>query len=121
MIENYFSDKELSCKCCGVNGFKESTLLKLNKLRSMLGEPIILSSAYRCRAYNDLMGFTQTHATGQAGDIPCSHNKAVEILKLALICGFTGIGVKQKGNGRFIHLDDLPELPHRPRPHLWSY
>ncbi len=120
---NYFSEKELSCPCCGVNGFKKETLKKLNLLREACGFPITLNSAYRCEAYNTLKGYTQTHATGQAVDPGVSHKQAFKLLELAPKFGFTGIGFRQKGSvsGRFMHLDDLPEIPGRPRPHVWSY
>jgi hypothetical protein len=42
-------------------------------------------------------------------------------MRLALAKGFTGIGVQQKGGGRFIHLDNLPNGPGQPRPTVWSY
>jgi len=120
---NYFSEKELACPCCGVNGFKQETLGRLNKLREACGFPMSLNSAYRCEAYNSLKGFTQTHATGQAVDIRVSHKKSFKVVELAPKFGFTGIGFKQKGpvSGRFIHLDDLEEVAGRPRPHVWSY
>lgn len=35
--------------------------------------------------------------------------------------GFTGIGIKQHGDNRFIHLDDLREPDHAPRPTIWTY
>jgi hypothetical protein len=35
--------------------------------------------------------------------------------------GFTGIGIAQKGEGRYVHLDDLPSVEGQPRPTLWSY
>ena len=35
--------------------------------------------------------------------------------------GFTGIGVNQKGNSRFIHLDIADHSEERPRPTVWSY
>jgi hypothetical protein len=43
------------------------------------------------------------------------------VLKLALEAGFTGIGVAQKGSGRFMHLDDLLNDEGQPRPTIWSY
>jgi len=46
-----------------------------------------------------------------------SRAQAHRLLVLACAAGFTGIGVAQKGNGRFIHLDDLQEG----RPAVWSY
>lgn len=119
----YFSEIELSCPCCGVNNFDQITLEKLNNLRHECGFPFIVSSAYRCKAYNQRKGFTQTHATGRAIDIVASHNKSYDILTKARKYGFTGIGVSQKGepSKRFIHLDDLPNSASRPRPHVWSY
>ena len=84
---------------------------------------MIMTSGYRCPAYNEKMGYTQTHSTGQAGDTSCSHKEALKILIAAITVGFTGIGVMQKGSSRFIHLDDLAEdlSIGRPRPHIWSY
>jgi len=118
---NYFTEKELSCPCCGVNGFNPITLKKFNALRRFLDFSMPMNSGYRCRAYNTLKGYTQTHATGQAGDIACTHKQAVLINIHHSVFGFTGIGIQQKGNGRFVHLDDLDEAPGRPRPHIWSY
>ena len=119
---NFFSDRELSCKCGKCESkFKISTIEKLNGLRSDCGFPFIISSGYRCSDYNKQIGATQTHATGQAVDILCSHIEAFEIITKAQKFGFTGIGVKQKGNKRFIHLDDLSSAEKRPRPHIWSY
>ena len=118
---NYFTDEELSCKCCNENKFNPRTIDRLNALRDFCGFPFVISSAYRCEAYNKLKGYTQTHATGQAVDIATSHKKAYDIITNAEQFGFTGIGINQKGKGRFIHLDDLTELSNRPRPHIWSY
>lgn len=122
--KNYFSEKELSCPCCGVNGFNPSTLFKLNLIRELAGFSINMSSGYRCPAYNKLSGYTDTHSTGQAADIICHHKQAVTLTRLAIQVGMTGFGVKQHGDPkrRFLHFDDLPEeLPRRPRPHQWSY
>ena len=121
--KNYFTDEELACPCCRVNGFEPTTLTKLNALREACGFPIPLNSAYRCEAYNKACGFTQTHATGQAVDPRVSHKQAAKLNELAPKFGFTGIGVSQKGavSGRFMHLDDLDAAPGRPRPHIWSY
>lgn len=121
-MKNYFTEEELSCPCCGVNGFNPETLKRFNVLRELLGEALPMTSGYRCGAYNKARGWTQTHATGQAGDLGVSHITAYLVIKEAPKLGFTGIGVKQKGNRRCIHLDDLPAmLPDRPRPHIWSY
>jgi len=121
-MTEYFSHKELACPCCGRQEMKPKTRARFNALREDVGFPMYMTSGYRCPQYNTEKGYTQTHATGQAGDIACSHGKALIILSKALEHGFTGIGVQQKGVRRFIHLDDLDELfPTRPRPHIWSY
>ena len=61
------------------------------------------------------------HTSGLAVDIGASHEKAYIILKLAMQRNLPGIGINQKGNGRFIHLDISEPEENRPRPHLWSY
>lgn len=120
---SYFNESELACPCCGETAYNDETLVKLNALRHECGFPFIVSSAYRCRSYNNRKGYTQTHATGHAIDIVVSHDRAYEVLTKARQFGFTGIGVSQKGepSKRFIHLDDLPNAVGRPRPHVWSY
>jgi uncharacterized protein YcbK (DUF882 family) len=58
------------------------------------------------------------HTTGRATDFGISHVRALELLRHAVGMAFTGIGINQKGSGRFIHLDDLDTVP---RPHIWTY
>lgn len=120
-MTEYFTHKELACHCCDRQEFNPDTRAKFNALREDVGFPMNMSSGFRCPQYNTEMGYTQTHATGQAGDIECSHKQAFEIVKKAFKHGFTGIGIKQKGSKRFVHLDDLTQLSGRPRPHIWSY
>jgi len=62
-----------------------------------------------------------THATGLAVDILCRGTEAYKIITHAKEYGFTGIGVNQKGNSRFIHLDIADHSEERPRPTVWSY
>lgn len=121
VIKNFFSEGELACKCCGANDMNIDFIDRLNMLRALLGFPLQVTSGYRCHEYNEKMGYTQTHSTGHAVDIACSHKQSYAILKQATRYGFHGIGIKQKGGGRFIHLDDLEEAEGRPRPHIWSY
>ena len=55
------------------------------------------------------------HSTGLAADIGISGSEAVTLLRLALDAGFRGVGVQQKGSGRFLHVDL------RETPTIWSY
>ena len=117
----HFSEKELRCKCgCGRSDMDVSFLARLETLRHEINKPIILTSAYRCPKYNDKVSTTGQagpHTRGRAVDVAVFGADAFKIVKLAMLFGFTGIGIKQKGNSRFVHLDDLQD----PRPRIWSY
>jgi len=96
---------------------------KLNDLRLAFGKPMKITSGFRdvthpIEAKKNTPG---AHTTGQAADIAVSREDAFDLLSLALTKGFTGIGIQQKGSGRFIHLDTLKNSPERPRPTIWSY
>lgn len=123
----FYSNEELRCTCCGENAMQQSSLYRLDSAIVEAGLQNNLphmNSAYRCEHHNKVMGYTQTHASGHAFDLRCSHKVAFKLMNACLTKGFTGFGVKQKGDHkrRMIHVDDLPEaLPRRPRPHVWSY
>lgn len=122
----YFSPNELKCKCgkCGSTGDEMDFefMNQLAKLREKVGA-LVLSSAYRCPDYNAKVsstGLNGPHTTGCAADISCRGERALFILSNAFKLGFTGIGISQNGNARFIHLDTLT-APKYPRPNIWSY
>ena len=56
-----------------------------------------------------------------AVDILCRGSEAYKIITHAQEYGFTGIGVNQKGNSRFIHFDIADHTEEKPRPTVWSY
>lgn len=120
----HFSHAELACKC-GCNFLPAQDFMdKVEALRVAVGFPMRVTSAARCPAHNARVsgtGRTGPHTTGRAIDLGVSHGQAHAVLSKALEMGFTGIGVQQKGGGRFIHLDDLPNAPGQPRPTVWSY
>ena len=97
---------------------------KVEKLRIRYGMPMEVTSAARCPDYNEQVsktGRTGPHTTGRAIDIGVRGLQSWLLLRLALEEGFTGIGVNQKGDARFIHLDDLPNAEGQPRATIWSY
>jgi uncharacterized protein YcbK (DUF882 family) len=123
MSWQHFTERELACSHCGACEMDEKFMKRLGILRLAFGAPMIVSSGYRCpdhpiEARKDAPG---AHATGSAVDIAVSGHAAHRLLKLALEYGFSGIGVQQRGDGRFLHLDTLPNSPGRPRPWVWSY
>ena len=124
-IYKYFSDKELSCHgvdCCGgLADMNHVFMIKLLAMRRELGFPFYITSAYRCPQHNSRIsstGDTGPHTTGQAVDILCMGHNAYRLIESALRHGMTGIGIKQKGPQRFIHVDDITGPV---RPWIWSY
>lgn len=120
----HFKSAELVCKC-GCGRLPEQSFMdKVERLRMRCGFPMPVTSGFRCPEYNAKVSSTGAwgpHTTGRAIDIGVSHGRALELVRMALTSGFTGIGIKQHGAGRFIHLDDLPDGEKQPRPVIWSY
>ena len=118
------SINEFRCKGDGVVKMEAEFLDRLQMLRDRYGKPMRIMSGYRSPAYNAKVSHTGEngpHTTGRAVDVLVDRADALKMLRLAIECGFTGIGVAQKGptGSRFLHLDDLV-APH-PRPNIWTY
>lgn len=118
-----FQSYEFACSHTGKNGMKPGFMEKLQALRTEYGKPMTVTSGYRHPTHpiEARKASPGAHASGRAADIAVSGGDAMKIIELALKHGFTGIGVNQKGAGRFIHLDDLKHESDRPRPWVWSY
>ena len=119
----YFQYSEFDQKGLVASGKKfmdKQFLINLDALRHRCGFPFIITSGYRSPEYNNEVsstGLTGAHTTGKAADIAISRQNAYTLLREALHMGcFTGIGVKQKGGGRFIHLDSVDGSNR-----IWSY
>ena len=125
MTWQYFDRDEFACRCgCGRNEIQNRLVDLLDGLRDRVGFPLLVTSGYRCPAENNRIsttGLMGPHTTGLAADLGVSRHRAHDVLRVAFPLGFTGIGVKQKGGGRFVHLDLLTEPDHAPRPTVWSY
>lgn len=122
----YFNLSEFTCKCnCETNEMDLEVVSELDRMRLLLGFPLIVTSGYRCP--NHLAERRKStgpgpHTTGHAVDILLRGARADKFLGLVYERGFfTGKGFSQRGNKRFIHVDNCESLPKRPRPHIWSY
>jgi zinc D-Ala-D-Ala carboxypeptidase len=118
-----FKREEFSCRHTGENDMQPEFMEKLQLLRTLYGKPMRITSGYRSikhpvEASKRAGG---THTTGRACDVAVEGSDALLLVKLALQVGFTGIGVQQKGSGRFIHLDDVTDKHFFSRPMIWSY
>ncbi len=114
-----FSDQELACSCCG----KFSPSEQFSKLmddaqafRTASEKPLPVNSAYRCNMYaiERKKATPGAHATA-ACDFGVSGEDAIQLLTFFLNRGYVGIGVHQKGNKRYIHVD------RRKTPAIWTY
>lgn len=122
----FFPAHELACKCgCGRGEADMDPVYmdRLIQLRRIINQPLPLSSAFRCPAHNVRVSSTGPdgpHTTGRAVDIQASGKLARQVLDMAVVLKFTGIGINQKGphDQRFIHIDDLDGPM---RPWTWSY
>ena len=124
-MRDYFTPAETACKCgCGLDVIAGTPFEdRLNDLRERYGAPLFITSGTRCPDYNAKVSGTGRdgpHTKG-AVDFSIERGDAWRLLLIALDMGFKGIGVKQHGGGRFLHLDDLPDEPGQPRPTVWSY
>ena len=121
----FFTENEMRCKGTGGCDMNEAFMSKLIKLRVKFNEPMIITSGYRHPAHNMVIGGARNsaHIQGRAVDVLIMGKPAFRLVRLALECGMTGIGVKQRGPGmkRFIHLDDLEDSDENIRPWIWSY
>jgi zinc D-Ala-D-Ala carboxypeptidase len=123
-----FSFREIACRETGECVIDEGMMDALQNVRNAVG-PLVITSGYRSPRHSieaekiDKTGLAGAHTLGKAVDVQCRGGEALQILNLALGYGFTGIGVSQKGDNRFLHLDTIvPEDDfHVPRPTIWSY
>ncbi len=121
----HFKLEEFACKHCGQVQMDETFLEKLDELRERCGFPFVITSGYRCPEHNRVVsntGLLGPHTTGRAADVKVRGRQAMLLIYEALDMGvFTGIGLNQKGTGRYVHLDTLANGPNSPRPTIWTY
>ena len=81
----------------------ENLLQRLQRLRTSIGHPIIINSAYRCPERNRQVGGSPNsqHMTGRAVDIRVNGMTPRQVAAEAEKIGFQGIGIYRT----FVHLD----------------
>ena len=117
---SYSGDPMLACSCCKAQGMSPAFLDLMDQIRDAVGEPLTVTSGYRCPTHNASVsstGATGPHTTGRAIDIKADSRLRFLLIQEALKQGITRIGVAKT----FIHLDDLDELDGFPSPRVWSY
>jgi len=101
----HFSPEELACRGTGKIKIDEDALAKLEKLREMLGKPMIINSAYRSPEHNRKVGGAKNsnHMQGVAFDVRMDNHDPEKFERLARKCGFTGFGYYPASG--FMHID----------------
>ena len=107
-ITKNFHINEFKCPCCGVANISEEFVEHLQRLRDIYGEPIYITSGYRCPEYNRQIGgyYKSPHLTGKAVDI-VTELKPVTMAYMADDLEVFRIGI-YRGH---IHLDILEPRP----------
>lgn len=118
-LSEHFRKDEMECHCgCGMVPASEF-MQWLEGLRKAYGSPMLITSGARCQKHNQAVGGASDsmHVKGLACDVRISGTQAFKLMALAHLWGVKGLGVKQHGPDRFIHLDIGP----RETPMVWSY
>lgn len=105
-----FSPQEIACKGTGEIKLNFDALDRLQKLRMMLGKPLIINSAYRSVSHNRNVGgaTNSNHMQGVAFDINMANHDPVVFERTARSLGFNGIGHYPGSN--FMHIDTRSKL-----------
>ena len=82
-LSKNFSRLEVQCPCgCGANKISSILIEKLQKVRNIIGLPIIITSGVRCEFYNASIKASMNsshipdgYGIGNAGDIACPHSQ----------------------------------------------
>lgn len=114
-----FNSKEFDSPDMPFSGLKMDSdfMKKLQKLRSYYGYPISIESGHRSETHNEAVGGVpdSTHVSFEGADVKARNSRERFLLvKLALLVGFTRIGI----NETTIHLDSSKDEDQRV---LWHY
>lgn len=83
-LSKNFSRKEFACKCCGEAEVSPFLVEQLQRLRDYTGEPVKITSGFRCAKHNAAVGgaINSQHLKGLAADIVVSWWPADDLLRL---------------------------------------
>jgi zinc D-Ala-D-Ala carboxypeptidase len=112
-LSPYFSSREMSCHCsypdCKKQMISKSLIGKLGTIRKEIGQPLIVTSAYRCTKYqeflraagvNTVVAKLSQHELGNAADVVPKDGK-MEGFEGVCSKEFDSIGLAKS----FLHLD----------------
>lgn len=98
-----FKIEEFSCKCgCGFNNVSADMVERLQRVREIYCNPIVITSGCRCKSHNSSVGGSEysEHLRGLGCDISCVSSEERYVLIPLLLNEFIRIGI----GPNFIHL-----------------
>lgn len=100
----WFTPKEFACRHCGELHIDEELVEKLEIMRENYGDPVVISSGYRCPIHNARIKGAplSLHVKGKAVDILLNGKSMDTLHKRGLSVGFRGFGFY---DGGWIHMD----------------
>lgn len=103
-----FSPQEVASKGEGELLIDAPSMDKLQALRTALGKPLLITSAYRSAAHNKRVGGAthSQHRLGKAFDVRMENQDPAAFERAARAAGFTGFGHYPKSG--FMHIDTGP-------------
>jgi len=102
---HHFSPREIACKGTGKLTIDTEAMDMLQRLRTNLGKPLILTSAYRSPEHNRKVGGAKAskHMEGVAFDVRMDNHDPHTFEAAARAAGFSGFGYYPKSG--FMHID----------------
>ena len=120
----FFNVVDFSCRCgCGRAEISSLLIPRLDRIRTRLGQSMIVTSGFRCPEYNRKIRGGPEHIRGFAADILCSTGGFVyRLVREAMAEDIPRIGIDAnegafRENRVFVHLGIAADLP----PFLWTY
>jgi hypothetical protein len=113
---DHFPIEEFFCRCnCGKVFIHPDLKPTLEQIREKYGQPMIITSGYRCATYNAVIGGGPEHVRGEAADVYCAGD--TDRFKFLSAC--FAVGIKRIGIDRtFVHVGISKTLPN---PVAWLY
>jgi hypothetical protein len=116
-MSEHFHVEEFTCRCgsCGKVFVHPDLIPMLESIREKYGHEMIITSGFRCKDYNKLLGGGPEHPRGEAADIYCVGDEN----RFKLLSACFAVGIKRIGIDRtFVHVGISKALP---SPAIWLY
>lgn len=108
-LSKNFTSQEFACPCCGKVNISPILVNKLQSLRDKVGEPIFITSGYRCKNENKKVGghSKSAHLLGKAVDIQVKDMLPIALANIASHIEYIRLGIYPN----HLHIDIMSPSP----------